>query len=124
MDISPAADRVVQLLPLQSQVSVLSSVQLSPNRVREDFIYDTMDVFPVFQVSQKANEYLPDTSSVTSPDARSIPSSPVIPASGSLLNEATGSFESIVGSPVMSLSITDYAADLSLLSEPLIPLLD
>ena len=41
LNIFPAADRVVQLLPLQSQVSVLSAVQLSPNRVREDFAYDT-----------------------------------------------------------------------------------
>ena len=48
LDVSPAAGRVVQLLPLQSQVSVLLSVQLSPNRVREDFVYVTMDVFPVF----------------------------------------------------------------------------
>ena len=48
MDVSPAADRVVQFLPLESQVSLLSSVQLSPNRVREDFNYDTMDVFPAF----------------------------------------------------------------------------
>ena len=55
------------------------------------------------------------------PDARSIPSSPVAPASGSLLNEATGSFDSTFGT---FLSITDYAADLSLLSEPLIPLPD
>ena len=65
LDVSPAADRVVQLLPLQSQVSVLSSFQLSPNRVREDFSYDAMDVFPVFQVSQEADGYFPDTSPVT-----------------------------------------------------------
>ena len=38
-----AADRVVTLLPQESQVS-----QLSPNRVREDFDFDNMDVFPVF----------------------------------------------------------------------------
>ena len=40
------------------------------------------------------------------------------------LNEVTGSFDSIVGRQVTSLSITDYTADLSLLSEPLIPLPD
>ena len=45
------------------------------------------------------------------------PDSPV-----TLMNEVTGSFDSAVGSPVKSLSITDYAADLTLLSEPLIPL--
>ena len=50
---SLAADEVVQFLPLQSQVSALSSVLLSPNRVRQDFTYDTWDVFPVFQVSQE-----------------------------------------------------------------------
>ena len=75
-----------------------------------------MDVFPVFQVSQEADGYFPDTFPVTSSDARSIPSSPVTPPPSSLLNEATGSFDSIVESPVTSLSITDYAA------EPLIPL--
>ena len=63
-------------------------------------------------------------SPVTSPDTQSIPSSLVTPAPGSLLNEVTGSFDSIVGSPVASLSITDYAADLFLLSEPLISLPD
>ena len=78
LDVSPAADK--QLLPLESQVSLISSVQLLPNRVREDFTYDTLDVFPVFQVSQKADGYFPDTSPVMSPDARSIPSSQVAPA--------------------------------------------
>ena len=48
IDVSPDYDRMVQILPLESQVSLLSSVQLSPNRVREDFNYDTLDVFPVF----------------------------------------------------------------------------
>ena len=37
LDVSPASDRVVQLLPLESQVSLLWSIQLSPNRVCEDF---------------------------------------------------------------------------------------
>ena len=31
MDVSPAADRVVKLIPQASQLSQLSSVQLSPN---------------------------------------------------------------------------------------------
>ena len=75
----PADDRVVQLLPLQSQVSALSSVQFSPNRVREEFSYDTMVVFPIFQVSQEADGYFPDTSPVTSPDARNIPGSGSLP---------------------------------------------
>ena len=92
--------------------------------MQEDFTYDTLDVFPVFQVSQEPDGYFPDTSPVTPPDTRSIQSSPVTPAPGSLLSEATGYFDGIFGSPVTSLSITDYVADLSLLSEPLIPLLD
>ena len=83
-----------------------------------------MDVFPVFQVSHEADGYFPDTSPVTSPDAQSKLSSPVTPAPGSLSNEVTGLFDSIVGSPVTSLSISDYAADLTLLLEPLIPLPD
>ena len=40
------------------------------------------------------------------------------------MNEVTGLFDNAVGSPVTSLSITDYAADLALLSQPLIPLLE
>ena len=46
-------NRVVQL----SQISAQSSVPMSPNRVCEDYTYDTVDVFPVFQVSQDATEY-------------------------------------------------------------------
>ena len=41
MDVCPAADQVVTLLPQESPVSQLSSVQLSPNRVREDIDFDT-----------------------------------------------------------------------------------
>ena len=121
MDVSPAADGVVQILPLQSQVSVLSSVQLSPNRVRENVTYDTLDIFPVFQDNPR---YFDDTSPVMSPDSRNIPSSPVALAPSSLSNEVTGLFDSIVGSPVVSLSITDFAVDLTLLSESLMPLPD
>ena len=47
VNISAQIESVVQL----SQISAFSSVQLSPNRVREDYTYDTVDVFPVFQVS-------------------------------------------------------------------------
>ena len=46
VDVCPAADRVGTLLPQESQVSQFSSVQLSPNRVREDFDFDTRYVFP------------------------------------------------------------------------------
>ena len=40
---APSGDRAVILLLQESQMSQLSSVQLSPNRVREDFDFDTMD---------------------------------------------------------------------------------
>ena len=117
LDISLVTDGMANIYPLQYQVSAVSSVQWSPNRVREDFTYDTMDSFPVFQVSQDNVRYLQKTSPVTSPDSRNIPGAP-----DSLPNEATGSLDSIVGSPVTSLSLTDFAADLSILSAPLIPL--
>ena len=74
-------------------------------------------LFPIFQVSQDNVRYLPDTSPVTSPDSQNIPGAP-----DSQPHEATGSLDSIAGSPVTSLSITDFAADLSILSDPLIPL--
>ena len=79
-------------------------MQLSPNRVNKDFDYDTCDA------------YVPRVSPV------SIPNSPAAPTLDSLLDETTGSYGSIFGSPVMSLSITDQAEHLQLLWEPLIPL--
>ena len=91
-------------------MSRLSSVQLSPNRVREDFDFDTLEVFPMFPVSTITDAYLPCISPVSSP------SSPVSPAVGSVLDEATGSYDSNIGSPAMSLSITDHAATLHLSS--------
>ena len=96
-----AVDRVVKL----SQVSGLLSVQLLPNRVCEDYSYDTLDVFPLFQVSLETGGYFPDTS----------PSSLDTLAHGSLPPEATGSLNSFVGSLAMSLSLTGHTADLSLL---------
>ena len=50
--------------------------------------------------------------------------SPTALAAGSLLDEATGSYHSTIGSPATSLSITDHAANLQLLSEQLSPLPD
>ena len=95
MAICPAADRVVTLLPQESHVS-----QLSPNRVREDFDLDvdTMDVFPVFPVSPRTDGYFPSVSPVSSPSALSTPGSSAAPGPGSLLNKATGPFDSTVGS--------------------------
>ena len=73
----------------------------------------------MYAVSPRNNGYFPSASPISSPNAMNTPDSPVTPATGSVMNEATGMFDSAVGSPVMSLSITDYAADLTLLSEPL-----
>ena len=49
---------------------------------------------------------------------------PAAPTVGSLLDEATGSFDSNIRSTATSLSITDHAANLHLLLEPLSPLPD
>ena len=121
LEISPVADHLATPNHQESQVSHLSSVQLSPNRVREDLDYTTLNVFPMFTVSPRTDRYLPCVSPVTSP------SSPVSLAAltvGSLLDEATGSFDSNIGSPVTWLSITDHTANIHLYSEPLIPLPD
>ena len=77
LDTSPAANR------LESQESHLASVQLSPNRVREDYTFDT--------VSTKGHGYLPCVSPV------SFPGSPAAPTLGFLLDEATGLYGSIIG---------------------------
>ena len=86
-DVCPAADRVVPLLTHESEVSLLSSVQLSPNRVRADYDFDTMDVFPMYAVSSRNNGYFLSMSPISPPKL----GSPVTPATGSLMNEATGS---------------------------------
>ena len=109
------------LNPQESQVSRWSSAQLSPNRVREDFDFNTLDVLSVFMVSPRTDGYLPCVYPVSSPSS---PVSPAAPTVGSLLDEATGSFDSNIGSPATSLSITDLTANFHLLSEPLIPLPD
>ena len=61
------------------KISALSSIQLSPNRVSEDDTYNTVYIFPVFQVSPDAAEYLPATSPLMSLDSGSLPSSPIPP---------------------------------------------
>ena len=114
------AYRVAQLY----QVYGLSSIQLSPNRGCEDYAYNILDVFPVFQVSPDAEGYFPDMSPVTPTDLRNLPKAPYTLAHGSLPPEATGSLDSFIGSPVTSMSLTEDAADLSLLPNPLILLLD
>ena len=83
--------------------------------MRTDF--NTLDVSPVFTVSPRTDGYLPCVSPVSSPSSTVSPAAPTV---GSLLDEATGSFDSNIG----RLSITDHVANLHLLSEPLMPLPD
>ena len=113
--ISPATDQFTPLNPQESQVSYLSSVQLSPNRVRIYVDIDTLDVFPVLAASPRTDGYIPLISPVSSPGS---------PAAGSLPDEVAASCDSTIGSLATSLSITYHAANLQLLSPPLIPLPD
>ena len=113
-DECPAVDRAGLFLPQESQVSQLSSVQLSPNRVQEDYDFDTIDVFPMYAASPRNDGYFPSVSPISSPDAMNTLDSTVTLATGSVMHEVTGSFDSAVGSLVTSLSITDYAADFTL----------
>ena len=94
VNISALVDSVVQL----SQISALPSVQLSPNRACEDYSFDTLDVFPIFQVSPETDGYLPATSPVTPPDPRNLPTSPDTLARGSLPPGATWSLDSLIDS--------------------------
>ena len=86
------------------------------DRVNENLDYNTLDVFPVFPVLPRADGYVPWVSPVSMPD------SPADQTLGYLLDEMTGLYSSILGSPVTSRSITSRAEDLHLLSVPLIPL--
>ena len=114
--ISALVESVVQL----SQIYALSSVPMSPNRVREDYTYDTVDVFPVFQVSPDAMEYLPATSPVTPPELESLPTSPIPPDPDCLPPGETGSFDSLLDCQ----SLIEQSTDLSRLTKLLIPLPD
>ena len=108
-------------VPVDSKDVCLTADRVVPNQVWADNDFDTMDVFPMYAVSPRNDGYFPHVSPISTPNALS---KPVTPATGSLMNEVTGSFDSAVGSPVTSLSIADYTADLNLLLEPLIPLLE
>ena len=75
-------------------------MQLSHNRVHVDYVYDTMDVFPVFQVSLEIDGYLPAMSQVTPPVSGELPTSLATLGSDSLPPGATGSLDSLIGGPV------------------------
>ena len=93
VNISALVESVVQL----SHISALSSVQLSLNRVREDYSYDTMDVFLAFLVSPDIDGYIPATSPVTPPVSGELLTSPATLGSDSLPPGATGSLDSLIG---------------------------
>ena len=94
------------------QVSPLSSVQLSPNRVRSDFDLGAVDLFHLFTTSPRADGDMPYLSPISSPVA------------GCLPDEVAGSRDGAIGSPATSLSITDHTVDLQLMTPPLIPFPD
>ena len=62
-DECPTADLAGPLPPQEFQVS---SVQLSPNQVREDYDFDTMDGFPMYVVSPRNEGYFPSVSPISS----------------------------------------------------------
>ena len=102
--------------PAPSQPVDVSFLDFSVDRVNENLDYNTLDVFPVFPVLPRADGYVPWVSPVSMPD------SPADQTLGSLLDEMTGLYSSILGSPVISRSSTSRAEDVHLLSVPLIPL--
>ena len=50
-------------------LSAVSSVLISPNRVQEDCSSTTLDVYPVYEVSQDTTGYVPATTPVTPPSS-------------------------------------------------------
>ena len=77
-DECPTAVRAGPLLPQESQVSQWSSVQLSPNRVREYYDFDTLDVLPMYAVSPRNYGYFPSVSPISSPNAMNTPDSQTV----------------------------------------------
>ena len=75
-DMLPVTGRFTPLNPQGSQVSHLSSMQLSPNRVRSDFDLDAVDLFPVFATSPRSDGDLPLLSPISTPESPSSRASP------------------------------------------------
>ena len=67
-----------------SQVSALSSVLLSPNRVHEDCTSGATDIFPIYQVSLGNTGYLPVTSPIMPPIPDCLPIPPGLEQLGRL----------------------------------------
>ena len=68
-DISSIVFRFKLLNPQGSQVSYLSSVQLSPNWVHSDFDIDMVDLDPLFTTSPRSSGDLLLISPISSPDS-------------------------------------------------------
>ena len=75
-DMLPVTGRFTPLNPQGSQVSHLSSMQLSPNRVRSGFDLDAVYLFPVFATSPRSDGNLPLLSLISSPESPSSRASP------------------------------------------------
>ena len=115
-DISPIVARFMPLNPQESQVSHLSSVQLSPNRVRSNFEIDTVDLDPLFTMSPRSAG---DLLLISSPDS---PLSCALSDVHSWTNKASASVDSGRESPATSMSINNRTGELQLMMPPLIPL--
>ena len=61
----PGTDQCAPLNPQGSHVTLLSWMQLSPNKVRLDFDIDAVDLFPVFEVSPRSDVYQPLVSPIS-----------------------------------------------------------
>ena len=79
--------------------------------MRAECSYDTLDVFPVFQV--EGDGYLPTTSLVTPPGTGNLATSPATLGPDSLLPEAMGSFNSFIGGQATARSFIESTIDLS-----------
>ena len=99
-------------------LSAVSSVQISPNRVREDCSSVTLDVYPVYEVSTNTTYYVPTISPVTPqiPEGSLLP-----PGPESLPLGAPASLDSLLA---YDITLLDRDTDLSLLAVPLLPLPD
>ena len=101
------------------RMSALPSVQFSPNREREDWTSETVDVFPVYQVSPNNTGYSPETSPVMPPLPGCFLTSQISPGLDFPPPGATGSFDSLLVDDLLN-----QTTDLLHLSPPLLPLPD
>ena len=97
-------------------LSAVSSVLISPNRVREDCSSVTLDVYPVYEVSLDTMGYVPANAPVTPPSSEvSLPPLESLPP---------GAPVSLSGVVACDITLLDCSVDLSLFAIPLLPLLD